>query len=226
MSLERVLETEAMDSLEEALDYDQMDHFDVNRAFVDELLAWGPIHAEILDVGTGTARIPIELCVHNERGCVLAVDLSVNMLDIARNNVELASLTDRIMLDRIDAKRLPYEIGRFEAVISNSLVHHIPEPFPVLAELVRVTARGGLVFVRDLLRPNNDSDLDGLVEEYAGDENAHARQMFRDSLRAALDLAEIRALVQQLGFDADSVQATSDRHWTWATPTTGEETPL
>ncbi len=39
--------------------------------------------------------------------------------------------------------------------------------------------------------------------------------MFDDSLRAALTLDEIRALVESLGFDPASVQATSDRHWTW-----------
>jgi hypothetical protein len=40
--------------------------------------------------------------------------------------------------------------------------------------------------------------------------------MFEDSLRAALSLDEIRQLVEQLGFAPDCVQATSDRHWTWA----------
>jgi hypothetical protein len=40
--------------------------------------------------------------------------------------------------------------------------------------------------------------------------------MFDASLRAALTLGEIRALVTPLGFPPDSVQATSDRHWTWA----------
>ena len=37
--LQRVLETEAMDSLEEALDYNSMDHGEVNRVFVTDLLA-------------------------------------------------------------------------------------------------------------------------------------------------------------------------------------------
>ena len=40
----------------------------------------------------------------------------------------------------------------FGAVMSNSIVHHIPEPASVLAEMVRVAAPGGLLFVRDLLR--------------------------------------------------------------------------
>jgi hypothetical protein len=39
--------------------------------------------------------------------------------------------------------------------------------------------------------------------------------MFADSLHAALYLPEIRTLIQELGFPADSAQQTTDRHWTW-----------
>ena len=46
MPLVRVLETEAMDSAEEALDYDSMDHSAVNRLFVDDLLATGAFAEE------------------------------------------------------------------------------------------------------------------------------------------------------------------------------------
>jgi hypothetical protein len=53
------------------------------------------------------------------------------------------------------------------------------------------------------------------VELYAGKENDHARKMFADSLHAALTVEEMQELVKQLGFPADSVSATSDRHWTW-----------
>ena len=39
MPLDRILEPEVMDSAEEARDYDAMDHSEVNRRFVDDLLA-------------------------------------------------------------------------------------------------------------------------------------------------------------------------------------------
>jgi hypothetical protein len=37
--LDRILEPEFMDTAEEARDYDSMDHAEVNRRFVDDLLA-------------------------------------------------------------------------------------------------------------------------------------------------------------------------------------------
>jgi ubiquinone/menaquinone biosynthesis C-methylase UbiE len=215
LNLQRVLEAEVMDTREEACDYNEMDHSEVNRLFVDDLLACGEITGDILDVGTGTALIPIALCERVEACRVMASELSASMLDLAVYNVAVSSAEQRIQLDQADAKRLHYEDDTFDVVMSNSIIHHIPEPVAVLSEAVRVTKPGGLLFFRDLMRPNESDDVSRLVATYAADANAHQRQMFDDSLRAALNLDEIRELVAGLGFSEQTVQATSDRHWTW-----------
>ena len=121
----------------------------------------------------------------------------------------------RIRLERVDAKRLPYADGQFAAVMSNSIVHHMPQPREVLAEAVRVVRAGGLIFIRDLARPRDDEQVRELVRTYAGQASDHQRQLFDDSLRAALSVEEMCALVVELGYAADTVNATSDRHWTW-----------
>ncbi len=219
--LPRVIETEWMDTLEEALDYDAMDHREVNRIFVDDLLetlravamVGGP-PGVILDLGTGTAQIPIELCRRWSAACVLAVDAARHMLRVGRRNVIAAGLAGRIELEQADAKRLPYPDGAFRFVISNSIVHHIAEPAVALHEAWRVTARGGLIFFRDLFRPADEVILRQLVETYAAGANAHQQQMLADSLRAALSVEEMQQLVAGLGLPPSAVRATSDRHWT------------
>jgi len=219
MPLARVLEVEVMDTAAEAADYNAMDHSAVNAVFAEDLLnalaSGGDTRLEILDLGTGTALIPIEVCRRTTDCRILAVDLAAHMLALAKTNVVAAGFTDRIELQQIDAKALPFETGRFDVVMSNSIVHHIPEPMHSLREAVRVTKPGGLLFFRDLLRPDSEATLQRLVQTYAGSENAHSRQMFDDSLHAALSLEEIRGFVVQLGFPAESVQQTTDRHWTW-----------
>jgi ubiquinone/menaquinone biosynthesis C-methylase UbiE len=216
-----VLEPEVMDSAAEARDYDAMDHSQVNRVFVGDFLKhwdgkiWDGIGA-ILDVGAGTAQIPIELCRQHPTATVLAIDLARHMLEVGQRNVLDAGLDERVRLQLCDAKNMPYADGSFTAVISNSIVHHIPQPGAVISEMVRVTRGGGLLFVRDLMRPADDVSVKHIVQAYAADANQHQRQMFEDSLRAALTLDEVRALIAPLGFAAETVQATSDRHWTWA----------
>lgn len=225
--LNRVLEAEVMDSAQEAVDYDCMDHAAVNRAFVDDfLIALSSMNAglsaaevEILDLGTGTAQIPIELCRRRPDLHMIAVDLAGEMLAVARRNVVAAGLAEQIQLECLDAKDLPFGAGMFSAVISNSIVHHIPRPEFVFAQAVRVLRPKGLLFFRDLLRPADDAAVESLVTRYADGANAHQRKMFDDSLRAALSLDEVRQLVVGLGFSESGVQQTSDRHWTWsATP--------
>lgn len=213
--LPRTLEPEAMDSPEEALAYDRMDHGEVNRRFVDDLLAAGPDLSQVLDLGTGTAQIPVALCRRMPEARVVAVDLAVSMLDVALANIEAAGLREAIRLDRVDAKQLPYPDGAFACVMSNSIVHHVPDPLRVLREAWRVVRPGGVIFFRDLLRPASRAEVDRLVALYAGDCDEYQQTLFADSLCAALTLPEMRQLVGQLPADPQTVQQTSDRHWTW-----------
>lgn len=254
--LPRILEPEVMESEQDAREYNQMDHSEVNRTFVLDLLqavqqlnepdttrfppslleseeadaAWfaGPLATnpgiyqdtivlgDMLDVGTGTALIPIELFQFPVQGRVLAIDLAASMLNLAKYNLNAAGLTAAITLAQVDAKQLDYSKQMFDLVFSNSIVHHIPRPIDTIREMDRVLRPGGIMFVRDLLRPGSESELNHLVETYAGTATDYSRRLFADSLHAALTVAEMQDLVQQLGYEPESVQATSDRHWTWA----------
>jgi ubiquinone/menaquinone biosynthesis C-methylase UbiE len=215
--LTRVLEPESMDVAEEARDYDAMDHSGVNAQFIaDFLAAHGPCRGgELLDVGTGPGRIPIALCRADPAARVLAVDLAEAMLARARRNVEEARLSGRIACVRGDAKALPLADGRFEAVLSNTIVHHIPDPAPALAEMARLVAPGGTVMVRDLARPASRAEVGRLVAHYAGHESPAARALFEASFYAALTVDEVRQILAALGHPGDGVTMTSDRHWTW-----------
>lgn len=231
----RVLEPEVMDTADEARDYDAMDHSAVNVKFVDDFLAFGNqggnpalgrIHPpRVIDFGTGTALIPIELCKRLDGFPIVAIDLAEHMLTLARSNVLRADLSDRVLLEKVDAKGTPYDDGAFGATISNSIVHHIPAPERCFAEMWRVTASGGLLFVRDLLRPESEVEVDRLVALYGGDPPAdpvrvpsfeNQRALFRASLCAALTVAEIAEMIAPLGVPSTAVKMTSDRHWTLA----------
>ncbi len=221
--LPRVLETEAMDTPEEARDYDAMDHRAVNARFVADFLeAHGPCRGgEVLDVGTGTAQIPIALGRADPSARVLGIDLAAAMLDLGRANVAAAGLADRVRLALGDAKALGLGAGSFEAVISNSIVHHIADPLAVLSGMANLVAPGGTLFVRDLSRPETDAEITRLVATHAGGEPPRARALFEASLHAALTLPEMRDLVRALGLPDEGVAMTSDRHWTWVWRRTG-----
>ena len=217
MRLSRQLEPEVMDDSDEALIYDAMDHSGANDAFISDLMQLDLAGCQNwLDLGTGTGQMALELCRRCKMPQVTAIDLSDSMLDLARCHVEAAGLADRIRLDKVDAKQLPWPDEQFDVVMSNSIVHHIPHPESVLQEAVRVTREHGILFFRDLLRPDSKSHVEQMVTDYMLAESERAQQLFRDSLHAALTLDEVRALIERIGFSPDSVYASSDRHWTWS----------
>src|SRR5271170_6625882 len=104
----RVLEPEAMETAEDVRQYDAMDHSAVNDRFVADFLSFhGSCRGgEILDVGTGTARIPIALARADGQARVLALDLSATMLAQAAINIKEAGLSPRIQCRQGDAKSL------------------------------------------------------------------------------------------------------------------------
>jgi ubiquinone/menaquinone biosynthesis C-methylase UbiE len=215
MALQRILEPEVMDTERDALEYDAMDFAEVNLAFVLRAAELAPAEGTVLDLGTGTARIPV-LFLQRCRAplAVHAVDLSSEMLRIGLRHVHEAGLDDRITLQCADAKRLPFPDGAFDMVISNSLVHHLPEPGGFVHEVARVVRPGGGIFLRDLLRPESPEELDELVRRYAGDADAYQQKLYRDSLHAALTIPEVRALIADAGLEGVDVLRSSDRHWT------------
>jgi 2-polyprenyl-3-methyl-5-hydroxy-6-metoxy-1,4-benzoquinol methylase len=226
MALPRTLEPEVMDTEQEARDYDAMDHGDVNARFCDDLLSLGVPLGRVLDVGTGPGLIPIELCGRAPAVEVDAIDLARHMLALAERNVARAGLGRRIVVSRVDAKATGRADGAYDAVVSNSIVHHIPEPAMVLREMWRLVRRGGALFVRDLERPADAGRVTELATTYApvpagepqGVRAMHERQhaLLAASLHAALTSDEVRAIVAPLGIPGSAVRTTSDRHWTLA----------
>ena len=146
----------------------------------------------------------------------MAADASSEMLELARYHIEINHMLDRIQLHRTDAKKLVFGPGFFDAVISNSLVHHLPQSEAFFAEALRVLRPGGLLFVRDLFRPASQEQVEALVAQHAGNESPRSQQLFRQSLQAALTTEELAKILAALGVDASCIQMTSDRHWTLA----------
>ncbi len=217
--LSRVLEPEAMDTDDSVAAYDAMDHTAVNAAFVADALRLAPSPVRALDLGAGTARIVLALCAAHPTVRVTGVDLAATMVRRGARNVAAAGLTARVGLVVADVTRLPYAPGDFDLVLSNSLVHHLPEPARFFAALVSLaSATGVAVFVRDLVRPASVAARDALVERYAAADSDLGRELFRASLHAALTLDEVRQLVAASGLDGATVSQTSDRHWTLARP--------
>ena len=217
--MDRILEPEVMDSFEDAEAYDAMDHTEVNIAFVERVLELGAGEGRFLDVGTGPAAIPIMLAQRLQAVEVIGIDLSPNMLELGDFHITEAGLTDRITLAQADAKDLPYPSQFFDAVLSNSIIHHIPDPLPMLREVSRVIRSDGLILIRDLIRPKTTEAALGLVEQHASGATPYQKKLFYDSFLAAFTISEVKDMLVQVNLPGTVVVRSSDRHWSIERPT-------
>ena len=211
--LTRILEPEAMDSVEDAADYDAMDHGDANANFIERLLELGADGA-MLDIGTGPGHMPPVIARRLPSARVLGVDLATHMLELAeqRRKALEPALGERVEYRAMDAKRMDLADASFDAVFSNTILHHIPEPAAFLREAHRVLKQGGVLLIRDLYRPDTLEDLAALVAQHASDCNESQRKLFADSLHAALTPDELRALADDCGLAGAEITIDSDRH--------------
>ena len=209
--MKRILEPEVMDTVEEAAEYDAMDHTGPNASFMERLLELGAA-GRFLDIGTGPGHIPLLICEELPGSSVLGVDLSENMLIHANRHREGSAFVQRIEYKLMDAKDLELPDGHFDAVYSNTILHHIPDPRPFLSEAYRMLRSGGALLIRDLFRPESEERRDELVELYAVGASENQRELFRASLHAAFTPDELRAIADEAGLKSAEVVIDSDRH--------------
>jgi ubiquinone/menaquinone biosynthesis C-methylase UbiE len=99
----------------------------------------------LLDVATGTGRLPLALLRERFRGRIVGLDLSRGMLRQARR--KLQPYGEQVSLIRHDACRLPFDDETFDAVTCLEALEFMPRPLEVLAEMRRVLAPGGTLLL-------------------------------------------------------------------------------
>lgn len=214
----RVPEPELMDDPREVRAYDEGDFTEVNRLLAQRAIALaGPV-GRAVDLGTGPASVPLELCRLAPGWKVVAVDAGPRMLQRARQKIREAGLGGRIVtrLARVQdlGKRAggAGQVGRFELVLSNSLLHHLRDPLSLWVAAERLLARGGRLVVQDLVRPASRGKVEELVRRHAGEASPLLRELFEQSLHAAFTVEEIEAQLEFVpGLEAH-VEVVSDRH--------------
>jgi ubiquinone/menaquinone biosynthesis C-methylase UbiE len=209
--MERELEPEVMETRRDAEAYDAMDHGAPNTAFVDRLVQLGA-GGYSLDIGTGNGLIPLRYCDRAQDAICVGVDMSQNMIDIAMRHRATSRVAGRVTFKIADARQLHFDDGAFDTVFSNTIMHHMDDPRPYLAEAWRVLRRGGVLLIRDLFRPADGVTVEALVAQHCGGEDAYGQQLFRQSLIAAFTPDELRQIVADLGWANVEVVVDTDRH--------------
>jgi len=210
----RVPEPELMDEAGQARAYAEADFSEPNQLFVDTFRARFPRFdgRSVLDLGCGPADICIRLARVLPGARVIGVDGARAMLDLARAAVDASGLAQQVQLIETRLGADSKLEGSFDAVVSNSLLHHLSDPAALWGAVWRHGVPGAPVMVMDLMRPESPEAAQAIVDEYSGDEPEVLRRDFYNSLCAAYRPDEVREQLREAGFEDMSCEAVSDRH--------------
>jgi trans-aconitate methyltransferase len=185
--MNRTLEPELMDDPEQALIYAQADFEQENQGFVDRFRDYFPDFSEghVFDLGCGPGDIPIRFARLFPSCRITGVDASAPMVRLAEDIARKAGLSDR-MTFRCERFQDLAGVSVADAAISNSLLHHVPNP---------------------------PEDAQAIVDRYASDAPDILRRDFYHSLLAAFTEDEIGAQLAQMNLTRLLIDVVDDRHW-------------
>ncbi|MBT3335803.1 MAG: class I SAM-dependent methyltransferase [Methylococcales bacterium] len=211
--MKRLTEPELMEDETQVLAYANANFSVAHDHFIT--LIKGQLVAErmpetVLELGCGPGDIT-QRFAHAFPHCVIdAVDGSQPMLDSAQNMLP-QHLRQRINFYRLLLPATQFPKPRYHVVFSNSLLHHLHDPYTLWESLKQVVCPGGRVFIMDLIRPHSISEAKQLVYDYASGEPEILKNDFYKSLLAAFSISEIHQQVQSVGLKL-SVEQVTDRH--------------
>lgn len=210
----RVLEPELMEDPAQVQAYAAANFSLENQGFVDHFREYFPEFTEghILDLGCGPGDIPVRFARALPSCRITGVDASAPMIGLAVETVKRAGLADRIALrcERFQGVSL---VEPVDAAVSNSLLHHVPNPLQFWYRLRQLVKPGSPVLVMDLLRPESPEEAQVIVDRYAFGAPDILRRDFYNSLLAAFTEDEVAAQLAEMNLSRLIIDVPDDRHW-------------
>ena len=212
--MNRVLEPELMDDPLQAKAYAEADFSIENQGFVELFREYFSefIQGHVFDLSCGPGDIPVRLARALPDCRITGIDASPPMIELAELAIREADLSDRVSV-RCERFQDLAGANQADAAISNSLLHHLPNPLQFWHKLRLFVKPGSPVLVMDLLRPESPETTRAIVEQYANGAPDILRRDFYNSLLAAFTEDEIGAQLAQMNLTRLLIDVPDDRHW-------------
>ena len=168
------------------------------RYFVRKVRQRGIRNGHVLDIGTGSGRLAIELA--KTRNCcfdIVALDISPDMLEKAADNARLYGVENKIKFIQASADSLPFEDNSFDLVVSYASLHHWFHPLAVFDEVARVVKKEGHVIIRDNKRIYQDLFWKVAIWFLTRFMNKRHRENWPKALLASYTIPEVRRILKR-----------------------------
>ncbi len=116
---------------------------------VEDMVSLQLDKGKVLDAGTGPGTLARDIARSLPQLQVYGVDLSEDMIKLAREHAKREQVEERVHFDVGDVAQLPYPDHSFDVVVSTISMHHWHQLEQPLRELFRVLRPGGRVWIYD-----------------------------------------------------------------------------
>ncbi|PIP41322.1 hypothetical protein CO110_05190 [Candidatus Desantisbacteria bacterium CG_4_9_14_3_um_filter_40_11] len=194
---ERIPEKEGMMNPEEVKEYNLLSHRYLARLgynkVIDSLSNRGILKGKIIDLGTGSGWLAIELAKKNNDYQIIGVDLSKEMLAVAKQNLTTSlNNNSNISFINADVKYLPFRNDSFDAGISYASLHHWGgNLLEIFKEVSRVVKDKGIIVIHDLKRDKKNLLFLRAIPSKI------MRKFLDDSVRASYIPSEIKGILSK-----------------------------
>ncbi|MFQ5442711.1 MAG: class I SAM-dependent methyltransferase, partial [Thermodesulfobacteriota bacterium] len=214
--MERVTEPELMEDMAEARAYAEADfsepHSHIMKVF-EKKFPGVKIKGNILDLGCGPGDITFRFARRFPEAHIIGVDGSAAMIGLAeKRKAGEPDAVERITFVRGRIPGAPIPPRDYGAIVTNSLLHHLPRPMVLWETVVEYAAPGAIIFVADLMRPASVDEARRMVEKYSSEEPEVLKRDFYNSLLAAFSPEEVQEQIREAGLPELKIKKISDRH--------------
>ena len=139
--------------------YDKLNHtlsMGIDRSWRKKAInALRPFHPRRnMDVATGTGEFAILACRELQPDTLIGTDISEGMMNVGREKVKQAHLSDKISFAREDCTSLSFADGSFDAVTVAFGIRNFDGLDKGLSEICRVLVPGGHLVILELSTPD------------------------------------------------------------------------
>jgi SAM-dependent methyltransferase len=163
MSIESVVDPNYMDSVDARLNsydaYIEYQKQEAQRALPFLARFFDVRNARVLELGAGSGGKGIAYALAGMR--VTSLDVDIAALQSGAASAQRSGAAINFLGG--DGARLPFCADSFDAILLDSVIEHVGDPFSLLQECRRVLRRGGIVFV---VFPPFYGPLSGHIDDY------------------------------------------------------------
>jgi len=190
----RIPEPKAMEQMEHKV-FEKLASMSYKRWFVpiiDDVLKQTSFRkGVIVDIGSGPGLLVREFAKRSINFNVIGVDISKHAISIGKKNTKGLKNTSFIYAN---ANHLPFDDLTIDVVIAKDSLHEFKNPKQVLKEMLRITKKGGIIYIQDLRR-----DLPWYLLQQAIPPKSILQCLQYYSARASYTKKEIRIMLKKIG---------------------------